>query len=67
VLGQLRRPQAEAVVVLGGQDDPAHARLARDARPLAAVELRRREGRFGLLARAPFLAVNVFMLKCTNA
>jgi len=50
----LARPQAEAIVVLGGQDQPLHASLFGDSRPLVGIQLSRIEqlGRF--VAVAPF-------------
>ena len=56
VLRPLRRPEAEAVVVLGGEDEARHAALAGDARPLAAVERGGREDRGILVAVAPLEA-----------
>src|SRR6266568_446471 len=38
VVGELRVPQAEAVVVLGGDDGVAHARVDRRLRPSGGVE-----------------------------
>ncbi|OEL13276.1 putative alpha-L-fucosidase 1 [Dichanthelium oligosanthes] len=45
VVGQRRRPEAEAVVVLGREHDAAEPAPRRDARPLARVE--RRGGEHG--------------------
>ena len=47
-------PQAEPVVVLGGEDDAAHAGLFGHVDPLAAVQRRGGEHLLGLLPRAPF-------------
>ena len=48
-------PQAEAVVVLGGQDQPGHAGGLCRRRPLVRVQLFRVEDRFALRAVAPLL------------
>ena len=55
MLGELARPQREAVVVLRGDDQPFHAGVARDPGPLPRVERRRVEHALGLVAVAPLL------------
>ena len=55
VLGDVARPQAEPVVVLGGQDHGLHAGLLGHAHPLVTVELRGREGVRRLGAVPPLL------------
>ncbi len=55
VLRVLRRPQAEAVVMLGREDQPLHACLLRRAHNLVGVERAGIEDRFRLIAVAPFL------------
>ena len=55
VLGELRGPQAEAVVVLGGEDEALQARRLRRADDLVGVEVGRVEDRRGLVPVAPLL------------
>ena len=50
-----RGPHAEAAVVLGGEDDPSHARLLAHTRPLTAVEGLRVEQAQVFVAETPFL------------
>ena len=52
--GGFRVPQAEAVVVLGGEDGGGEARFLQNPRPLAAVQGRGREKGGGFGAVAPF-------------
>ena len=55
VRGEAARPQREAVVVLGSEDQSLHAGVSRDRGPLARVERGRIEGRLGLVTVAPLL------------
>ena len=55
VLGVLARPEAEAVVVLAGEDQPAHAGLLGRADDLVGVEVGGIEDFLRLVAVAPFL------------
>ena len=49
-------PEAESVVVLGGEDDPAETRILGDSRPLVAVQVRGLEKVFRFRSLAPFKA-----------
>src|SRR6185436_11471697 len=53
VTGGARRPEAEAVVMLCGENKCASSSLPCGARPLAGVERRRRENRWRLATVAP--------------
>ena len=57
VLGGLRGPEAEAVVVLGGEDDALHAGALERAHPLLGVEALGGEGLSGSIAIAPLEVV----------
>ena len=54
VLRVFARPEAEAVVVLAGEDDAAQARVVNRADDLLGVEIGRVEYRFLFVAVAPF-------------
>ena len=53
VRGVAAWPEAEAVVVLGRDDEAFHSGVARHASPLADVERRWGKDRFGLVAKTP--------------
>jgi hypothetical protein len=53
VLGELRGPEAEPIVVLGGQDEQLDAGVFEHSRPLAGVKVGRVEQRWVFLALTP--------------
>src|SRR5262245_24990038 len=55
IVGSGRRPKAESIMVLGGDDDPLHPCLFCDPGPLPAVQLRRQKNCRLSATLAPFM------------